>query len=242
MKVSKGLVVLIMSLSMISCNSEFKRSSSLETQLDTVSYAMGLNMAAQINQNFKEINKDLYVQAILDAMDSADLIIELKEAQPTVQAYFTKKREKILKEQQANQMKDALEKFGDNKKAGEDFLAANKSKKGVITTASGLQYKVIKEGKGPKPAPTAKVKLHYHGTNIEGQVFDSSVERKTPYELGVHQFVKGFGEGLQLMNVGSKYMFYIPQELAYGAVNKGPMIKPFSTLIFEVELLEILDK
>ena len=231
MKVTKILVVLIMAVCMISCNNQPPKVTSLESELDTVSYALGLNMAAQINKNFKEIDKDIYIQAIMDGLDSADLLVSLQESQGTVQAYFAKRQE-------AGQ----LEKFGANKKAGEEFLAENKSKEGIITTASGLQYKVITKGKGAKPKATNKVKLHYHGTTIDGKVFDSSVDRKTPYELGVNQFVTGFSEGLQLMNVGSKYMFYIPQELAYGAANRGPMIPPYSALVFEVELLDILDK
>jgi FKBP-type peptidyl-prolyl cis-trans isomerase FklB len=231
MKVTKILVVLIMAVAIVSCNNQPKKVTALESEIDTVSYALGLNMAAQINKNFKEIDKDIYVQAILDALDSADLLVSLQESQPTVQAYFAKKQE-------ATQ----LERFGANKKAGEDFLAENKSKEGVMTTASGLQYKVIKAGKGAKPKATDKVRIHYHGTTIDGKVFDSSVDRKTPYELGVNQFVTGFSEGLQLMKVGAKYQFFIPQELAYKERSTGPIIKPFSALVFEVELLDILSK
>lgn len=238
MKVTKVLVVLIMVASMISCDNQYKRADKLETELDTVSYAMGVNMGAQIKQNFSEIDRDLYIQAILDVMDSTELLIELNESRPAVNAYFQKKRAALLKQQETAN----LEKFADNKKAGEDFLAANKSKDGVITTASGLQYKVIKEGKGVKPKATDRVRLHYHGTTVDGVVFDSSVERKTPYELGVNQFVTGFSEGLQLMKVGSKYQFFIPQELAYKSRAQGAKIPPFSALVFEVELLEILKK
>ena len=111
-----------------------------------------------------------------------------------------------------------------------------------MTTASGLQYSVIKKGKGAKPSSNTEVKLHYHGTTIDGKVFDSSVDRSKPYELKVNQFVKGFAEGLQLMNLGAKYKFFIPQELAYGYQDKGPLIKPFSALVFEVELLDILSE
>jgi FKBP-type peptidyl-prolyl cis-trans isomerase len=126
-----------------------------------------------------------------------------------------------------------------SKKEGEDFLAANKSKEGVKTTASGLQYKVLKEGKGPKPKSTDTVKVHYRGTLLDGTEFDSSYKRGEPVEFPLDQVIKGWTEGLQLMPAGSKYQFWIPANLAYGEPgNRG--IPPNSTLIFEVELLEIV--
>jgi FKBP-type peptidyl-prolyl cis-trans isomerase FklB len=128
--------------------------------------------------------------------------------------------------------------YGANKKAGEEFLAANKAKAGVTTTASGLQYEVIKKGTGAMPSNTAQVKVHYHGTLIDGTVFDSSVNRGEPATFGVNQVIKGWTEALQLMPVGSKYKLYIPQELAYGQAEQGN-IKPYSALIFEVELIAI---
>lgn len=146
--------------------------------------------------------------------------------------YFNKTMESMMQKRTESQ-------HGPNKKAGEDFLVQNAAKAGVTTTASGLQYEVIAMGKGAKPAETDRVKVHYHGTLIDGTVFDSSVQRGTPAEFGVNQVIRGWVEGLQLMPVGSKFKFYIPQELAYGAQDQG-QIKPFSMLIFEVELLEIL--
>ncbi|MEA4975310.1 MAG: FKBP-type peptidyl-prolyl cis-trans isomerase [Paludibacter sp.] len=140
---------------------------------------------------------------------------------------------------EALQAKKMEAQYNDNKVAGQSFLAENAKKEGVITTASGLQYEVIKKGNGPLPKDTDKVKVHYHGTLVDGTVFDSSVDRGQPAEFGVTQVIKGWVEGLQLMPVGSKYKFYIPQELAYGSQSQG-QIKPFSTLIFEVELLEIV--
>ncbi len=127
------------------------------------------------------------------------------------------------------------------KKQGEDFLAENKKKTGITTTASGLQYEVLNKTEGPKPTPTTKVQVHYHGTTPDGDVFDSSVDRNQPAEFGLNQVIKGWTEGLQLMSEGSKYKFYIPQELAYGANPNGDIIKPFMPLVFEVELLAILD-
>ena len=129
-------------------------------------------------------------------------------------------------------------KYGTVKEEGEKFLAENGLKEGVITTESGLQYEVIKMGKGKKPSATDRVKVHYHGTLIDGTVFDSSVDRGEPITFGLNQVIKGWTEGVQLMPVGSKFRFYIPQELGYGAQQAGN-IPPYSTLIFEVELLDI---
>ncbi len=128
--------------------------------------------------------------------------------------------------------------YGNNLREGEEFLAQNKTQPGVVTTESGLQYKVIKEGKGKKPSATDRVKVHYHGTLMDGTVFDSSVERGEPTTFGVNQVISGWTEALQLMPVGSKWILYIPQELAYGSQNMGT-IQPYSPLIFEVELLGI---
>lgn len=135
----------------------------------------------------------------------------------------------------------AMEKtHGDAKKENVDFMEKNKSEEGVVTLPSGLQYKVIKEGNGPKPTATDKVKVDYHGTNIYGEVFDSSVQRGEPATFGLNQVISGWTEGIQLMPVGSKYIFYIPYDLAYGPEGRGEHIGPFATLIFEVELHEIV--
>lgn len=131
------------------------------------------------------------------------------------------------------------EKAEANLKAGEDFLAANKQKPGVTETQSGLQYEVMKEGDGPKPKATDKVLCHYHGTLINGTVFDSSVQRGQSISFPLNQVITGWTEGLQLMGVGSKYRFFIPPHLGYGNRQVGPTIGPNSTLIFEVELLGI---
>ncbi len=139
---------------------------------------------------------------------------------------------------QAIQAKKMEAQYGPNKTQGEQFLAENAKKSGVFTTASGLQYEIIKKGTGALPSDTSKVKVHYHGTLIDGTVFDSSVERKEPAVFGVNQVIKGWTEALQLMPVGSKFKLYVPQQLAYGNGGQGA-IKPFSMLIFEVELLAI---
>lgn len=239
MKVVKSILTVAVVASMFSCANQAQEVSSLETEIDSASYALGLDMALKVKTNFKEADTDLFLQGYRNGMDSTNLLIKSKDLNAFLRTFFQKQQAAKMKEKQEKAAKIALEKFGENKKAGEDFLAENKTKKGVVTTASGLQYIILKQGKGKKPAgPTAKVKVHYHGTNLAGKVFDSSVKRGKPSEFGLNQVIKGWTEGLQLMNQGAKYKFFIPQELAYGAQERGAEIKPFSTLIFEVELLE----
>ena len=241
MKLVKKLAVVAITVSLFSCGNQAQDVKILETELDSVSYAVGLSMSGQLKSNFSEVNKSILAQGIRNGLDSTNLLIDAKDMQEVLSGYFKKKQQAQMEEQQAAASKAAEAKFGENKKAGEDFLEANKSKKGVKTTESGIQYIVLKEGSGEKPAgPMTKVKVHYHGTNIEGNIFDSSVDRGTPATFGLNQVIKGWTEGVQLMNEGAKYKFFIPQELAYGAQQKGENIKPFSTLIFEIELLEVL--
>ena len=241
MKLVKKLAVVAVTVSMFSCGNQAQDVKILETELDSVSYAVGLSMSGQLKSNFSEVNKSILAQGIRNGLDSTNLLIDAKDMQEVLSGYFQKKQQAQMEEQQAAASKAAEANFGENKKAGEDFLEANKSKKGVKTTESGIQYIVLKEGSGEKPAgPMTKVKVHYHGTNIEGNIFDSSVDRGTPATFGLNQVIKGWTEGVQLMNEGAKYKFFIPQELAYGAQQKGENIKPFSTLIFEIELLEVL--
>ncbi|MFT4576123.1 MAG: FKBP-type peptidyl-prolyl cis-trans isomerase [Polaribacter sp.] len=236
MKIVKTFALLILVTSLISCNNQGVSQKSLETEIDSVSYALGLNMATQLKSNFKEVKKDLFVQGYINGMDSVNLLINEKDVLAVLNAFFQKK-------QKATSTKEAEEKFAVIKKEGEAFLLKNKTKKGVKTTASGLQYSVLKEGKGDSPIETSQVKVHYHGTLLDGTVFDSSVDKKTPYVTYVNRVIKGWVEGLQLMKVGAKYTFYVPQELAYGATpNPRGAIKPFMPLVFEVELLEILKK
>jgi FKBP-type peptidyl-prolyl cis-trans isomerase FklB len=164
---------------------------------------------------------------LINGISGEEKTMNAQEAQlyfnSTMQAVQDKKNESMYK---------------DNKIAGETFLVENAKKPGVITTASGLQYEIIKKGTGALPQDTTKVKVHYHGTLVDGTVFDSSVDRKEPAVFGVNQVIKGWTEALQLMPVGSKYKLYIPQQLAYGNQTRGA-IKPFSMLIFEVELISI---
>jgi FKBP-type peptidyl-prolyl cis-trans isomerase FklB len=241
MKLIKKVAVIAITATMFSCGNQVKDVKTLETELDSVSYAVGLSMSGQLKTNFSEVNKSILAQGIRNGLDSTNLLMEAKDMQEVLSSYFKKKQLAQMEEKQAAAAEAAEVKFGENKKAGEDFLAANKSKEGVQTTESGIQYIILKEGSGEKPAgPATRVKVHYHGTNLEGKVFDSSVDKGMPAEFGLNQVIKGWTEGVQLMSVGSKYTFFIPQELAYGAQQRSADIKPFSMLIFEIELLDIL--
>lgn len=174
-----------------------------------------------------KVDMDLIKQGLVNGLRGSKLTMTPEEAQ----MYVNSTMQRLQQAKMASQ-------YGANKKAGEEFLAANKAKAGVTTTASGLQYEVIKKGTGAIPTDTTKVKVHYHGTLIDGTVFDSSVNRGEPATFGVNQVIKGWTEALKLMPVGSKYKLYIPQELAYGPADQG-QIKPYSALIFEVELIAI---
>lgn len=235
MRILKNFVVILTISSLISCNSQVKEVKELKTEIDSASYALGLDMAIKVKANFEEANKELFLQGYRNGIDSTNLLIKPEDLNAFLGKFFQKL-------QQDKAQKDAEKKFGVVKKAGEDFLAENKVKKGVITTDSGLQYEVITEGSGDKALPTSKIKIHYHGTTIDGQVFDSSVDRKEPIDATPTQFIAGFSEGLLLMNKGAKYRLYIPQELAYGAQQRGDLIKPFSALVFDIEMLEITNE
>ncbi|OIQ38263.1 MAG: peptidylprolyl isomerase [Bacteroidetes bacterium MedPE-SWsnd-G1] len=233
-------IVKLMTMSMLvaavfsSCNGQSVSNKSLETELDSVSYAIGLDMAVKMKANFSEVNDEMFIQGFANGIDSTNIKIDAKELNNIISKYFMEKQQR-----DAAAMAEAQ--FGEIKKEGEAFLLENKTKEGVVTTESGFQYIVLTEGTGDKPAPSDQVKVHYHGTLIDGTVFDSSVEKGTPITHSASGFVKGFNEGIALMSVGSKYKFFIPQELGYGATpRQGGPIKPFSAIIFEVELLEIV--
>ena len=234
MKIMKFLSLITLVLLVVSCNKNGVSKKPLKTELDSVSYSIGMDVAKNVKKSFDdEFDNDLFIQGFVNASDSTDIMIDEAKAQQLVRAYFQKKQQ----EEMAKRQEEAKV----NKEEGDKFLAENKSKEGVVTTESGLQYIVLKEGTGPKPAATDKVKLHYHGTLIDGTVFDSSVDKGEPITLGANQFIKGFTEGLLLMPVGSKYKLFIPSDIGYGANPRpGGAIKPNSALIFDVELLEIV--
>jgi FKBP-type peptidyl-prolyl cis-trans isomerase FklB len=210
----------------------------LTTQKDKVSYALGMNIASSLSANLKrqsvEINPDVLLQALRDGLSGGKMLMTEDEARSTLMQLQTE-----LQSKQEEKMKQA----GDNnKKEGEAFLAANKSKPGVVTLPSGLQYKIIKEGTGPKPSASDTVVCNYRGTLINGTEFDSSYKRGEPAAFPVSGVIKGWTEALQLMPVGSKWDLYIPPDLAYGARGAGADIGPNATLLFEVELLSIQGK
>lgn len=242
MKLFKFLGTIVLASLVFSCNSKKTvTKESLKTEVDSVSYALGLDVATSIGGTFEEVNSELFLAGYMNAMDSTNTILDKTVAQTIIQMYVQKNQAKMMQKQQEKAAKELEAQFGDVKAAGESFLAENKSKEGVKTTASGLQYSVIKEGTGAKPTAESTVKVHYTGTLIDGTVFDSSVERGEPVEFAANQVIKGWTEGLQLMSVGSKYKFFIPQDLAYGASpRQGGPIQPFAALVFEVELLEIV--
>ena len=233
MKVIKFLVVVITVSTLMSGNGQNSSITSLETELDSVSYAVGMDMAIKLKKNFSEVNEDAFVQGYKNGMDSINLLLQEKDISVILGDYFRMKR-------QQEAAKKAKLKYQEIKISGEKFLEENKSNENVQVTDSGLQYIVLKQGNGQKPIENSRVKVHYHGTLLDGTVFDSSVDKGVPYETQVTQVIKGWIEGLQLMNVGSKYKFFVPQELAYGATPRAGVIKPFMPLVFEVELLEII--
>jgi len=238
MKTNNILFVLVLFIIFVSCSKQGSNNKSLKTEIDSVSYAIGVDIARNLKTNVSEVDFDLLVQGIQNMKDSSNILIDEDGSAELLRNYFQKKQTAEMEKRQKEAEKQAEITYADVKKAGEDFLNENKNKAGVTTTESGLQYEVLKEGNGEKPSETSKVKILYKGTLIDGTFFDGREDKNDPLELGANQFVKGFTEGLLLMSKGSKYKFYIPQELGYGASPRGNTIKPFSTLIFEVELLD----
>jgi FKBP-type peptidyl-prolyl cis-trans isomerase FklB len=201
--------------------------------MDKLSYGLGLGIGQQLAQmNIEGLNIDDFADAIRDVINGNDLKVEHREAQQIVQNYFAE-QEKKLQAERAEKGKAA-------KEAGDKYLAENAKKEGIITTASGLQYKVLKEGTGKQPKATDKVRCHYEGFLIDGTVFDSSVQRGEPAVFPLDGVIVGWTEGLQLMREGGKYRFFIPYKLGYGEGGAGASIPPFATLVFDVELLEVL--
>lgn len=194
--------------------------------MDKFSYAIGLGIGQNLlSMGAQGINVEDFAQAISDVLNRKETAISHNEAREIVNKYFEELEAKMNAE---------------NIEKGKAFLAENAKKEGVVTLPSGLQYQVIKEGEGKKPSATDRVKCHYEGTLIDGTLFDSSIKRGQPAVFGLNQVIKGWTEGLQLMGEGAKYRFYIPSELGYGAQQAGEMIPPYSTLIFDVELIEVL--
>ncbi|MBK7945555.1 MAG: FKBP-type peptidyl-prolyl cis-trans isomerase [Flavobacteriales bacterium] len=216
-----------------SCSNGQKDRAILSTEIDSVSYAIGADIGGNFKRNkLENVNVLALSNGMRDALDSNALMSE-EQVQQVVQAYMMKLQAEKMKAEQAQ--------GEENRIAGEKFLAENGKRKEVTTTGSGLQYEVIKMGTGAKPKLEEQVKVHYHGTLINGTMFDSSVERGKPIEYPVNGFVQGWQEALQMMPVGSKWKIYVPSELGYGSqAAPGGKIPANSTLVFELELLEIL--
>jgi FKBP-type peptidyl-prolyl cis-trans isomerase FklB len=233
----KGLIVMtgVIALLLGSCGKSTLKNAKLLSKEDSLSYAFGI-------VNYNALMQD---SLLLDPLIVAKGMIDVKEGKPLMAddiarsfiMVFVNKREALKAEQKAALDKEV---YKDYIAQNDAFLAKNKEKSGVTTTASGLQYEVIKIGKGPKPTAQNTVKVHYIGTLIDGSEFDSSIKRNKPAEFPVSGVIPGWTEALQLMPVGSKFKIYLPASIAYGANGAGDVIKPYSTLIFELELLEIV--
>jgi len=219
-----GLVLAVVTFSMNTWATE------LNTDEQKLGYIIGMDIGKSLREQGTEVDLDSLIEAIRSTYKGEELAMTTEEAAAVRQAYVTKK--------QAEQQQATAVAGESNLAEGQKFLAENKVKEGVQTTASGLQYKVVTMGDGAKPVATDTVKVHYRGTLLDGTEFDSSYARNEPISFGLNRVIAGWTEGVALMPIGSKFMFYIPPELAYGAGGGGP-IPPNSTLIFEVELLDI---
>ena len=194
--------------------------------MDKVSYALGLSIGNNFQTSgIKQLQVEDFVKGLEDVLGEKQPAISYEEAKQVINDYF---------------MKLQQERLEINKQAGAEFLEINRHKAGVVELPSGLQYEILKQGTGAKPSANDKVKCHYHGTLINGTVFDSSVQRGEPATFGVSQVIPGWVEALQMMPVGSKWRLFIPSNLAYGEHGAGDVIEPNSTLIFDVELLDIV--
>ena len=216
----KIILSLILIMGITSINAQ-----NFNTEMEKVSYSLGVNVAKSVkNQGLTSIDSEAIAQAFTDVFEGNELKISEQESNLILQDYFGK----LAKEAQSA-----------NVEAGQKFLAENAKRDGVTTTATGLQYEVLAEGSGDSPKETDQVTVHYHGTLIDGTVFDSSVERGQPATFPVNGVIPGWVEALQLMKPGAKYKLFIPSNLAYGERGAGGSIGPNATLIFEVELISI---
>jgi len=213
-------------MTLVSCNQERNKNVAVTNNIDSVSYSLGANFGSNLERNgLTELNEKVFLAAMYAALDKDSLVIDPKQGNTIINNYIRGLQEKIGKE---------------NLEKGQKFLEENKSKEGIVVTASGLQYRIINEGEGEKPLATDKVSVHYKGTTIDGKEFDSSYKRNQPAQFAANRVIKGWTEALQLMPVGSKWELFIPANLAYGPRAMGSDIGPNETLIFEVELLEIV--
>lgn len=231
MNLKSVVIIVAASVVLAACQKNSSKTVTLTNENDSASYALGVLIGQNNKQNLdaspgtKDLNVDILINAFEKQLKGDSSQMDAAKANAMIQKFF----EKVSTKEAAK-----------NAEEGKTFLEQNKAKEGVITTASGLQYEILKAGEGPKPTADQTVKCHYHGTLIDGKVFDSSVDRGEPATFNVSQVIPGWTEALQLMPVGSKWKLYIPGELAYGERGAGKDIGPNTTLIFEVELLEIV--
>jgi FKBP-type peptidyl-prolyl cis-trans isomerase FkpA len=204
----------------------------LETEKDKISYVIGLQIAGSLAQIKDEVDLKVLMRGIETGLAGQEPVITEEEAMAVQQAFADR-----LQAKRAAEMQEMAQK---NRAEGEAFLAQNKGKRGVVTTESGLQYQVVTQGTGPRPAATDTVRVHYTGTLLDGTKFDSSHDRGQPAQFALNAVIPGWTEGLQLMPVGSKYTLWLPSELAYGDRGTPGPIGPNATLVFDVELLEIV--
>ena len=222
----KNVIIISSLLAVVACKTETPKEVKLENELDSVSYSLGVNIGENINKQFEEYSLDNFVAGMKGVLNNEEEPkISGEQATAIIQGYFTKK--------QGQESETMIEE-------GRKFLETNASKEGVTVLESGLQYEVLAQGDGINmPKLEDNVTTHYHGTLMDGTVFDSSVDRGEPASFPVNGVIKGWTEALQLMSVGSKWKLYVPYDLAYGERGAGPQIGPYSTLVFEVELISI---
>lgn len=228
-----AMVMVSMMVAGCDSGSSSQGDANLDSNIDSVSYAFGFNVGKGMSQQgMNDIDAGLFAKGMQKALNNDSLQISEDTLQAIIQQYQIKAQQKAQKQRAADGQ--------ENKEAGEEFLAENKDKEGVQTTESGLQYKVLEEGSGATPSAEDTVTVNYKGTLLNGEVFDSSYERGQPADIPLNRVIPGWTEGIQLMNTGGKYKFWIPGELAYGAnPQPGSPIGPNELLVFEVELLEV---
>ncbi len=223
--------VAIISVFFMACRGNTQEKAQIKSFKDSVSYGIGMNIGRDLKRQSVDIEPDILIQGLKDAYAEGKTQLTDEQVQSCMNSL-----QKVMMEKQEAKNKELGDK---NLKDGQAFLEANKKKEGVKVTASGLQYRVLKEGTGPKPTATQTVSVHYRGTLIDGTEFDSSIKRGQPAEFPVNGVIKGWTEALQMMPVGSKWELVIPPELAYGSHGAGSSIGPNAVLVFEVELLAI---
>ncbi len=240
-----SIVLLISILPILACNGqkeqevEQKPAIDMNNPTDKFSYALGVNITQQFKQQgITDVNPEAFAKAVEDVLKANPLLVSKNEAANVISQHLAKNRPPPQRQPQPQGGGEA-ELAQKNLAEAKTFLEENGKKDGIITTASGLQYKIINEGSGPKPGPTDMVTTHYHGTVIDGTVFDSSVDKGQPSSFPINRVIAGWTEALQLMSTGSKWVLYIPPELAYGPRRRNEVIGPNSLLIFELELLGI---